>query len=71
MVVAVVAVVEPSVGSSSFLAQEMTVRLKRNMEKMMSICLTRFPIGGVVERNNITSIGLFYKEVGILLEGGV
>jgi len=71
VVVAVVAVVEPSVGSSSFLAQEMTVRLKRNMEKMMSICLTRFPIGGVVERNNITSIGLFYKEVGILLEGGV
>ena len=71
MVVAVVAVVEPSVGSSSFLAQEMTVRLKRNMEKMMSICLTSFPIGGVVERNNITSIGLFYKEVGILLEGGV
>ena len=69
MVVAVVAVVEPSVGSSSFLAQEMTVRLKRNMEKMMSICLTRFPIGGVVERNNITSIGLFYKNMGNLLGG--
>ena len=32
--------------SSSF-AQEMTVRLKRNMEKMMSICLTRFPISGL------------------------
>ena len=31
--------------SSSF-AQEMTVRLKRNMKKMMSICLTRFPISG-------------------------
>ena len=29
--------------SSSF-AQEMTVRLKRNIKKMMSICLTRFPI---------------------------
>ena len=32
----------------------------------MSICLTRFPIGGVVERNNITSIGLFYYNVGRL-----
>ena len=32
--------------SSSF-AQEMRVRLKRNMENMMSICLTRFPISGL------------------------
>ena len=32
--------------SSSF-AQEMMVRLKINMEKMMSICLTRFPISGL------------------------
>jgi hypothetical protein len=29
---------------SSLLAHEMTVRLKRNMMKMMSICLTWFPI---------------------------
>ena len=29
------------------LLQEMIVRLKRNTEKMMSICLTRFPIGGL------------------------
>ena len=29
--------------SSSF-AQEMTVRLERNIKKMMSICLTRIPI---------------------------
>ena len=29
--------------SSLLLLQEMTVKLKRNMEKMMSICLTRFP----------------------------
>ena len=28
-------------------AQEMRVRLKRNMENMMSICLTRFPISGL------------------------
>ena len=29
--------------SSSF-AQEMTVKLRRNTENIMSICLTRFPI---------------------------
>ena len=34
--------------SSSF-AQEMTVRLKRNIKKMMSICLTRFHISGLWE----------------------
>ena len=32
--------------SSSF-AQEMRVRLKRNIKKMMNICLTRFPISGL------------------------
>ena len=32
--------------SSSF-AQEMTVRLKRNIKKMMSICLTRLLISGL------------------------
>ena len=31
---------------SLLLPQEMMVKLKRNMEKMMRICLTRFPIGG-------------------------
>ena len=33
--------------SSLLLLQEMIVRLKRNMEKMMSICLTRVPISGL------------------------
>ena len=28
-------------------AQEMRVRLKRNIKKMMSICLKRFPISGL------------------------
>ena len=32
-----------------FLAHEMMVRLKRNRERMMSICLTRFPISGLGE----------------------
>ena len=35
-------VAEPS---SLLLLQEMTVKLKRNRERMMSICLTWFPIG--------------------------
>ena len=38
----VVEVVEEPPPSS--LLQEMTVKLNRNMEKMMSICLTWFPI---------------------------
>ena len=36
---------------SLLLLQEMTVRLKRNRVKIMSICLTRFPIGGLGEPN--------------------
>ena len=51
MGVVVVVVVVPEelelLDESSFFAQEMMVRLKRNMEKMMSICLTRFPIIGL------------------------
>ena len=34
----------------------------------MSICLTWFPIGGLGEHNNKTSIVLFYKEGGRSLE---
>ena len=41
-----VVVAEPS---SLLLLHEIMVRLKRNMEKMMSICLTRFPFGGLGE----------------------
>ena len=36
---------------SLLLLQEMMVRLKRNMEKMTSICLTSFPISGLGEPN--------------------
>ena len=32
------------------------------------MCLTWFPIGGYRRTQYITSIGLFYKKVGILLE---
>ena len=62
--------VEPSVGSSSFLAQEMTVRLKRNSERMMSMCFTWFPNWLVLGEPNIYhDSGVFYKNVGILLGG--
>ena len=58
-------VAEPS---SLLLLQEMTVKLKRNRERMMSICLTWFPIS-VRETQYITSIGFIYKNGGILLGG--
>ena len=51
------------------LLQEMMVKLKRNMEEMMSICLTWFPIGGLGEPNIYHNSGENYKEVGILLGG--
>ena len=50
---------------SLLLLQEMTVRLKRNRVKIMSICLTRFPISGLGELNlyhhlvNFTMCGVF------------
>ena len=40
---------ELGLDESSFFAQEMTVKPKRNTKKMMSICLTRFPISGLGE----------------------
>jgi len=39
--------VEVVVEPSSLLLQEMMVKLKRNMERMMSICLTKIPISGL------------------------
>ena len=52
--------------SSLLLLQEMIVRLIRNMEKMMSICLTWFPIASLGEPNIYYDSGVFYKEVGRL-----
>ena len=49
--------------------QDMEMKLKRNTEKIMSRCFTWFTIGGYRRTQYITSIGLFYKEVGILLGG--
>ena len=49
VVLSVVDVVEEP--SSLLLLQEMMVKLKRNMETMMSICLTWFPISELGEPN--------------------
>ena len=42
---------------SSLLAQEMTVRLKRDMANMMSICLNWFPISGLGLPNIYQNLG--------------
>ena len=62
VVVVVVVPEEPELleESSSF-AQEMMVRLKRNMEKMMSICLTRFPISRLGKPNIYHDLGDFTR----------
>ena len=49
-VVSVVVVLSVLFEPSSLL-HEMTERLKRNMERIMSICLTWFPISGLGEPN--------------------
>ena len=56
-VVVVLTVVE--VVFSSFSPQEMMVRLKRNMEKMRSICLTWVPISGLGEPYLYQNLGDF------------
>jgi hypothetical protein len=53
--------------SSLLLLHEMIVRLKRNMEKMMSRCLTWVPFSELGEPNIYHDLGGFYKKVGILL----
>ena len=66
-VVVVLTVVE--VVFSSFSPQEMMVRLKRNRERMMSICLTWFPISGLGEPNIYHNPGDFTRKWELL--GGV
>ena len=62
----VVGVVEEP--SSLLLLQEMMVKLKRNMEKMMSICLTRVPISGLGEPKIYQNLGDFSRIVGFYFE---
>ena len=53
----------------SFVPQEIMVRLKRNIDKMMSICLNWFPISVLGEPNIYHDLGVFYKNKGFYLEG--
>ena len=55
--------------SSLLLLQEMIVRLKRNMEKMMSICLTWFPIGELGKSKLYQNMWCFTRMWGFYLEG--
>ena len=69
VVVLSVVVVSSVVVDSSFTSlQEIMVKLKRNRERMMSICLTWFLISGLGEPNIYHDLGVFYKNVGIYLE---
>ena len=54
---------------SSIFAQEMRVRLKSNTEKIMSICLTWFPISGLGKPKLYQNLGGFTMCVGFYLEG--
>ena len=67
VVVFVSSVVEP-LDVLLFLAQEMTVRLKRNRERIMRICLTWFSISGLGEPNIYQNLGCFTMCVGFYLE---
>ena len=53
--------------SSSF-AQEMTVRLKSNIKKMMSICLTRFSISGLWGPLYLPKFAVIHKKSGFYWE---
>ena len=49
--------------------QDMEMKLKRNMEKMMSICLTRFPISGLGKPKLYQNMWCFTRMWGFYLEG--
>ena len=66
-VVSVLVVLSVLFEPSSLLLHEMIVRLKRNMEKMMSICLTWFPISGLGEPKLYQNMWCFTRKWGILL----
>ena len=61
----VVGVVE----DSSFSLQEKMMKLKRNRVKIMSICLTWFPISGLGKPKLYQNLGGFTIMWGFYLEG--
>ena len=67
VVVSSVVVVVSSVLLS--LAHEMIVKLKRNMEKMMSICLTRVPITGLGKPKLYQNMWCFTRKGRLLRVG--
>ena len=52
--------------SSLLLLQEMMVKLTRNMEKMMSRCLTWFPISGLGKPKLYQNMRCFTRKWGLL-----
>jgi len=66
--VVLVVVPEFSVDSSFSSLQEMTVKLKRKRERIMSICLTWVPINGLGEPNIYHDSGCFTRIWGFYLE---
>ena len=54
---------------SSFSLQEKMMKLKRSMERIMSICLTWVPISGLGKPRLYHDLGVFYKNRGFYLEG--
>ena len=48
------------------LLHEIMVRLKRNRERKMSRCFTRFPISGYRRTKLYHDLGVFYKKLGRL-----
>jgi hypothetical protein len=63
-VVSVVVVVLSVLFEPLSLLQEMTVKLKRNIERIMSICLIGFLIGWYRRTLHIPRFGGFYKNSG-------
>ena len=49
---------------SVLLLQEMMVKLKRRIERMMSRCFTEFPISGLGLPKLYHNSGVFYKKLG-------
>ena len=45
-----------------FLAHEITVRLKRKRERIMSRCFIKFPFSELGEPNIYHDLGVFYKN---------
>ena len=61
--------VELVISSSLLLLQDMEMKLKRNMEKMISRCLTWFPISGLGEPKLYQNMWCFTRMWGFYLDG--